>query len=191
MNLEETNQSAASRVSAWQITRLICFGVVAVSVLSCVAIAVSRSNGLTEVKVVAVDPDAEPRDHDLPLIKAHEALPDYELVVYHSSGLTTNLGTKPNTSAADGLTWTLNAPVPVCEIAGLRLQDQDKLVSDAITEVQIVSESAESDGYRFEFQTEHSASVGVQSFFRTPIGLAISAAFFLAVLLMLASAICA
>lgn len=191
MTNDTTDQTASVRPSAWQITRLICFGVVALSVLSCVAIAAYRSDGLTQVKVVALDPDAEPRDHDLPLIKRRDALPDYELVVHYSSGLTTNLGTKPNTLAADGLTWILNEPVPVCEIAGLRLQDRDTLFSDAITEVQVVSASAESDGYRFEFQTERSASVGVESFFRTPIGMAISAGFFLAVFLMVVSAICA
>jgi len=190
MSDDASDQTASSRPSAWQITRLICCAVVALSVLSCVAMAVYRSDGLTQVTVVALNPEAEPRDHILPLIKRHEALPDYRLVVHHSSGLTTNLGTKPNTSAADGLTWTLNEPVPVCEIVGLRLQEQDKLVSDAITEVQVVSTSAESDGYAFQFQTQRSASVGVQSFFRTPIGMAISAAFFLAVLLMIASALC-
>ena len=189
MNDEEDSQSDSPRMSAWKLIRLICLGVVATSVLSCVVIAASRSKGLTAVTVFVLDPDDEPQDHDLPFIKAHDALPDYELVAYRSSGATTSLGTKPNTSAAEGLTWTLNEPLPVCEVVGIRLQDQDKLISDSITEVQVVSEFAESDGYRFEFRTEHSVSVGVQSFFRTPIGMAISAAFFIAILLMLASAI--
>lgn len=183
------DQSAiSSPSSAWRITRLICCGVVAISILSCVAIAAARSNGLTQVTVVALDPGVEPRDHDIPLLKQKDALPDYELVVYLSSGLTIDLGTKPNTSAVDGLEWTLNEPVSVSEVAGVRLQDQDKLISDTITEVQITGDSAEADGYRFTFTTERSAAVGVSSFFRTPIGMAIFAAFFVAVLLMLAGA---
>ncbi|MBV08612.1 hypothetical protein [Rubinisphaera sp.] len=69
----------------------------------------------------------------------------------------------------------------------MRLQDQDKIISDVITEVQVTSDTAEADGYRFDFQTEYSLSVGIQSFFRTPIGKTISAAFIVAVLIIIFS----
>ena len=171
----------------WQITRLICFAIILLSVISCVVIAAIRSNGLTQVTVTALDWDNEPRDPIVPFMNPREALPDYELVVIDSSGQKTNLGTKPNTSAVHGLSWQLNEPVPVSEIVGLRLQDQDKIISDVITEVQVTSDTAEADGYRFDFQTEYSLSVGIQSFFRTPIGKTISAAFIVAVLIIIFS----
>ncbi|MEO2032947.1 MAG: hypothetical protein ABGZ35_12750 [Planctomycetaceae bacterium] len=175
--------------SLWQITKLVCCGVVIFSVLSCVGIAVVRSNGLTQVTVTALNADAEPRDHRIPLFKRKDALPDYEIVVSLNSGGAMYLGAKPNTSAVDGLTWTLNNPVSVSEVAGVRLQDQDKVVSDAITEVQVTSDSVSTTDYRFDFRTEHSASVGIKAFFLTPIGMAISAAFFIAVLLIIAGGI--
>jgi len=156
-----------------------------ISVLSCIAIAAIRSNGLTQVTVTALNVDAEPRDHVIPFIKRTDALPDYQIIISLSSDRTINLGTKLNTSAIDGLTWVLNDPVSVSEVVGVRLQDQDKMIADAIAEVQITSNSVSTADYRFDFQTERSASIGVKSFFQTPIGMAISAGFFIAVLLML------
>lgn len=107
----------------------------------CVIIAAIRSEGLTQFKVTALDEDAEPRDHGLPLIKQRDAFPDYEIVVMTQDGFKTRLGAKPNTLAKDGLDWTLNDPISVAEITGVRLQDQDKVISDAIAEVQITDKS--------------------------------------------------
>jgi hypothetical protein len=58
------------------------------------------------------------------------------------------------------------------------------LSPDPITEVQVVSETVELDGYRFDFSTEYSASLGVESFYNTPIGLVISGAIFIAIFVM-------
>ena len=180
--------STASAQSLWVTTKLICIGVVAVSVLSCVGIAAVRSTGLTQVSVTALDPKAEPRDHNIPFIKQKDALPDYQLVIYLSDGDQRDLGTKPNKLAADGLHWTLNEPVSVAEISGVRLYDQDKVISDAITEVQVTGDTVTADNYRCEFTTERSTTVGVQSFYSSPIGKAIAGAFCIAILLILASA---
>ena len=169
----------------WRATKLVCSAVIITSIFSCVGIAAVRSNGLVSVKVTALAAVAEPRDHGVPLLKQNDALPDYEIIVVLTSGQTINLGAKPNESAINGLTWTLNDPVSISEVVGVRLQDQDKLVSDALTEVQITDDVATSGNYRFEFKTERSASVGVKAFFLTPIGLAISAAFFVGVLIMI------
>jgi hypothetical protein len=79
-------------------------------------------------------------------------------------------------------------PISTSDIASVRLDDQDKILADAIVEVQLTGESVEVGNYRFEFRTERSMSVGIQSFFRTPIGMAISAAFTIAILLMLVTA---
>ncbi len=184
---DEATKSETS-ISPWRITSWICCSVVVISVIFCVIIAAIRSEGLTQVTVTALNEEAEPRDHALPLIKQKDALPDYEIVVMTQDGFKTRLGAKLNTSAKDGLDWTLNDPISVAEITGVRLQDQDKVISDAIAEVQITDKSVVAGNYRFDFQTEHSAAVGVQSFFKTPIGIAIATAFLIAVILMLVSA---
>lgn len=144
-----------------------------------------RSTGLVEVRVTALDAAAEPKDHDIPLFKQKEALPDYEVVVRTKRDQSIDLGTKIDTSAVDGLTWKLADPVSTAEIAGIRLQDQDKLASDVLTEVQIDGPEVVSGNYRFEFRTEQSFRIGIESFFQTPIGMAISGAFFVAILVML------
>ena len=184
---DHTIQSEIKNVkSAWHVTKLICIGVVVVSLLLCVVIAILRSEGLSQVTVTALEADAEPRDHGIPLIKQKDALPDYELRINLSSGESVKLGARPNTSAVKGLTWTLNEPVSVSDIVSVRLQEQDKLVSDVVAEVELTRDSVSVDNYRFDFTTAHSLSVGVQSFFRTPIGLAIAGAFFVAILITLA-----
>ncbi len=174
--------------SAWQVTKLICCGVVSMSVLACVIVAVIRSTGLTEVRVTALSEEDEPRDHNIPLFKKSDALPDYEIIIILNHGGKVRLGAKPNTSAVNGLTWKLSKPVSLAEISGLRLQDQDKLVSDAITEVQVESESVTSGNYRFDFTTKRSFGIGIVSFFETPVGMAICGAFAIAVMLIICSA---
>ncbi|WP_417847214.1 hypothetical protein [Thalassoglobus sp.] len=174
--------------SAWQVTKLICCGVVSMSVLACVIVAVIRSTGLTEVRVTALSEEDEPRDHNIPLFKKSDALPDYEIIIILNQGGKVRLGAKPNTSAVNGLTWKLSKPVSLAEISGLQLQDQDKLVSDAITEVQVESESVTSGNYRFDFTTKRSFGIGIVSFLETPVGMAICGAFAIAVMLIICSA---
>ena len=58
-------------------------------------------------------------------------------------------------------------------------------MSDAVAEVHISGPSVESNGYRFDFKTKRSVAVGVRAFFATPIGIAIVAAFGIAVLLII------
>lgn len=97
------------------------------------------------------------------------------------------LGAKPDTSAADGLSWNLSDPISLANIASVRLQEQDKLISDAIVEIQITDNSVTEKGYRFDFDSNRSISVGIGSFFQTPIGKAIAAGFCLAILFILLS----
>ena len=174
-------------MNAWRITSWVCVGVVVASVLACVAIAIVRSRGLVAVVVTAINPADEPVDHILPLVKRHEALPDYELVVLEVDGTSHYLGAKPDQSAAEGLEWRLSDPVSVARIATVRLREKDKVVSDEVAEVPVRGATIASGGYRFDFETERSFGVGVRSFFTTPIGMAISGAFFVAVLVMILS----
>lgn len=158
------------------------------SLAACVVLAALNSVGLSAVRVMALEDTVEPKDHNLPLVKQKEALPDYELIVVLRSGGQVKLGAKPDTSAADGLAWTLTEPVAIGDIASIRLEEQDTLVSDAIAEVQFSTEPVTDKGYEFSFTTTRSFGVGVQAFFRTPVGLAIVGALFVAIVLVLVSA---
>ena len=186
-DIENREQKADPTDTFGQVAKLVSAGVAILSVLICVVLAVIRSVGLVAVTVTAMDAKEEPRDHNLPLIKQKEALPDYEVAVNLTDGQKILLGTKTNTSAVDGLTWRLSDPISVGEIAGIRLLDQDKLVSDEITEVQLTGDSVKDGNYRLDFKTERSLSVGVGSFFRTPIGKAVTGAFTIAIVALVLS----
>ncbi len=177
------------RFTPWRVTSWICAGILAISVLLCIVIAGIKSVGLTGVTITALDPANEPKDPVLPLVNQHEALPDYELAIVRKTDGTIRLGTKPDTSAAKGLHWQIDDPVSVADIASLRLTEQDKIVSDVLAEVQVRGRSVDENGYRFEFEKQRSVGVGVEAFFKTPIGLAILTAVVLAVLVIIFSQI--
>lgn len=70
----------------------------------------------------------------MPFVKQKEALPDHEIILLLADGERINLGAKPDTSAADGLTWEVERAVSTHDIASVRLDEQDKLISDAVSE---------------------------------------------------------
>ena len=172
-------------MKTWNTARLVCSAVICIAVLSCVAIAAMRSKGLVAVRVTALADELS--DHDVPFLKRNEALPDYELSILSDDGSSCYLGTKPNTSASGGLTWTLDTTVPVSLIASVRLVEKDKLVSDTIAEVHVVADSVTSNDYRFDFDCQHSFAAGLAAFFRTPVGIAICIALVIAILYVLLS----
>lgn len=133
------------------------------------------------VTVTAPDPDKEPSDAKVPLADPRDALRDYELSVVDDLGATWPLGVKPNESAAAGLTWKLASPISISQVASVQLREKDMVISENLAVVHVQAASAESKGYRFEFETERSIGVGVQAFFRTPLGVAILVGFVLAV----------
>lgn len=173
--------------SPWRLMGWLCAAVVASSVVACLVMAGVRSKGLVQITVTALDAASEPSDHNLPFVKKKEALPDYELSLILVDGRKVQLGAIPDTSAVDGLTWNVNDPVSITDVASVRLREQDKLFSDSVAEVQIDGESTTQNGYRFDFALKRSVSVGVKSFFRTPIGQAISTGFCIAVVVMVLS----
>ncbi|MBN2294022.1 MAG: hypothetical protein JXM70_16470 [Pirellulales bacterium] len=182
-----TDESQKTAMCPWRLIGWLCAGLITASILACVVMAAIRSTGLTKITVTALDAASEPRDHALPLIKQKEALPDYELSLILTNGDKVSLGAKPDTSAVDGLAWHVNDPVSIVDVASVRLYEQDKVISDAVAEVQILGNSISENGYRFDFASERSMSVGVKSFFATPIGKAITTGFCIAIVLMLIS----
>lgn len=166
-------------------TKMIVLSTIALSVVSCFVIAAIRSEGLAKVTVTALDEAAEPVDHDLPLIKSVEALPDYSLIVNLTDGSQIKLGTRPNRSAIGGLAWQIANPVSIYDISSIRLEDEDTFLSDTIEEISLANDVVIAGNYRFEFETERSFAVGIASFFKTPIGIAITTAFSIAILIII------
>jgi hypothetical protein len=82
-----------------------------VSVLSCIVMAVIRSNALVEITVNTIDGDSEPLDCKLPLVKQLDSQPDYELALINDSGAKRYQGAESNQSAVVGIRWTLGDPV--------------------------------------------------------------------------------
>jgi hypothetical protein len=170
--------------SPWRITAWVCGGVICLSVFACLALAAMRSSGLVAVKVTALDEAAEPRDPGIPVVGKKISLPDYEVTLMLRNGAKIYLGAKPDTSAVEGLTWRISDPVSLSDIASVRLREQDKVVSDAIAEVHVSNEPVTENGYRFEFTSEHSFGLGIQSFFQTPVGKAIGMGFLITVVVL-------
>jgi hypothetical protein len=178
------------KTSPWQMIAWLFVGTIALSVVLCMVMAAVRSNGLTEITVTALDQADEPRDLNIPFLAKNQSLPDYEVSLILVGGGKVRLGAKPDTSAVNSLTWQLSDPVSIADVASVRLDEQDKVVSDAVVEVQALSGSTTEKGFRFDFATERSMSVGIKSFFGTPIGQAIVAGFFIAVLMMFVRVFC-
>ena len=169
------------RIAAWSLCLLIAGGVV-----SCVAMAAARSMALTAVTVTALDAAAEPRDHALPFVRQTEALPDYEITLRGRESFDRrSLGAKPNRSAVDGLRWEAAAPVALTEIASVELSDRDAALSDNLAAVQPTALTAADGNYRFEFESSRSWEAGVDSFFGTPLGKALTAGVTIAVVVLI------
>lgn len=161
------------------------------SLLACVALAYQQSVGVVAVTVTATEEAVEPETggllSKLPLLGAKEKQPDYDLSLRLTSGRTVSLGTKQDQTAAQGLSWTLNDPVSVSEVASVRLRERGRYLSEPVVEVPLQPDGAAAKGYQFSFVLERSFAVGLHSFFGTPIGKAIAAAFFIAILALLLS----
>ena len=187
-NADESNENESpdsKTYSPWRTTAWICCTVIVGSVVACLVVASIKSEGFIGVTVTATDKSVEPKDHNIPFIKRTDALPDYQLIVVTKRWSTVKLGAKPNTSAVEGLEWTLTDPISVADIVGIRLVDQDKVLSDALTEVEVSDSSITSKGFRFDFETQRSLKVGLESFFDTPIGKTITTAFSIAILIVI------
>lgn len=183
----QTQSADRTGISLWLLTGCLALAFVVGAILTSILMSFARSTGLSEIKVTALEESAEPRDHDLPFINQKEALPDYKITVNLSNGRRIQLGTKLDTSAVDGLVWPLNELVNIDDVASIKLVEEDKLVSDAIAEVKLQGDSTTEGAYRFDFVYERSFALGVKSFFASSIGVAITSAFSIALLLLILS----
>lgn len=165
----------------------ICSVILIGSVFLCILIAANNSRGLSEVHVICIDSKLEPNDAGIPFVLSKEQLPDYFISISCTHKWDVKLGTLLNQSAKDGLSWKLPDPIPLSLISGIRLKEEDKLLSDDIVEVPMnpKAQPVSMGNYRFTFQTEVSFWVGVEAFFQTPIGRIICTFFIIVCLILL------
>ena len=184
-NLTSPNPEASQATRLGISNRLLLLAATGAVFLSLVAL---RSKSLTRVTITAIESGAEPKDHELPFFRKKEALPDYNVSVVKTNSDQIDLGSKPDQSAVSGLTWVLPDPVSVAQIASVRLDDKDKLISDAISEVQFTSETVTYGNYEFEFDTEISISAGLYAVFSDFFGRGVSVLLLFVIFLVILSA---
>ncbi|MAT15150.1 MAG: hypothetical protein CMJ46_07750 [Planctomyces sp.] len=166
----------------------ICVGLLIAAVASSLYMAKLRSTTLKSVKVTFVG-EEELRDHDLPLIKQREALPDYGLYLNHRRHGRILLNTHLDQSAKEGLAWDDFEEYSVEDISAVRLFDEDKIISEDLAEVRISAEPVTLNEYQFEFTVEESFDVGLKSFWDTPVGTAVIWSIGIVLLVMIGAAI--
>ncbi len=142
----------------WKLVSGLCAIITLCLILLTLIISIPKGVGIEAVTVTALEDTEEPKDHNVPLIKQKEALPDYEIMILMDFGSLKSI-TKPDTSAKEGITWTFAEPALLSHTRGIRLVEKDKMLSDVLAEVEYSQEQVISNGYRFEFKTTRSISL--------------------------------
>jgi len=185
-----TMESANGTQMFGQMLRWLCGVVIVICIAASIGVSFARSRCLSSIKVTAIDPSIEPRDHKIPFFKQKEALPDYQIVIRNRNRwISSKLETKVDQSAVDGLNWQLAHPISFKDISLIQLRDKDKIISDPIAEVSVLGDSIEEAGYRFDFSFERSLSVGFTSFFDTQVGMAIMTGFCSVIVILISSVV--
>lgn len=160
------------------------------SLAVCLGLAIAHSDGVVAVSVTPSQAQpAKTGIRDRVMEMAAPKTDDYNLRLKLKNGGSVDLGTKHNATPGQGMTWNLGNAVSVADVMTVELRTRALVGSKPLAEVPLILAGTTSGDYAFTFQTERSFRIGVESFFATPIGKMIAAAFFIAVLLFLFSLI--
>jgi hypothetical protein len=154
-------------VSSLAVLLLITF--VGLFVYGCLA----NADAITQVRLRLLAGSEEPRDHQLPGFGDDDLLPDYMLRVY-TGDRWRQIGTRPNTSAKDWLTFPVTDPMPLRHAFEFQLIEDDKLEDDVLEVVPIIGNRLKGKNFEYEVSTEGSLKSGMEWFFETSVGKAIS-----------------
>jgi len=147
--------------------------VVGVLALVFLVLSAINSEGIDSVTVTFVGPGDEVRDNVVLGIGKEDERPDYRLDIVHGQGRH-RCGTVLNRSAAEGITFTVADDISISRVQELVLVEDDKLQDDTVARVQPSGETISAGGYRFDVTTSRSFKVGLDWFFSTEVGKAIS-----------------
>lgn len=163
--------------------KLLWYGLLVLLATAFITLCIANSETLAAIRIKLLDGQTDRMDRKLPLImSAGEELPDYraEILIqdhWHE------VGTIPNSSARDWLSYHLSDQPNALLVQRLRIVEDDKLSDDLVDEVSVVGDTAQ--GTVFTYAFEHSASfkAGMDWFAGTALGKTIFTAIGIAVLL--------
>jgi hypothetical protein len=167
-------------MSAWRIAQLAAGALVLFLIAAFGIGCMLNADAINQIEVRLKPGVEEPGDHHLLGVGDADKLPDYSLSIRTKDGWEP-VGTRLNTSAAQGLTFPVTNGIPFRGIAELRLVEDDKFENDVLE--QVPADGTKISGKQFDFAlaTERRFEAGMEWFFSTPPGKAISLGITLAV----------
>jgi hypothetical protein len=167
-------------MTAWRIARIVA-GILALVLLAAFGIGcMLNAESISTIEVRLKPGVQEPGDHHLLGIGNEDKLPDYSLSVRTRRGWEL-IGTRLNTSAVDGLTFPVKNGTSLRSAAELRLVEDDKVENDVLELLPVSGTKLSGKEFDFSLTTERRFESGMEWFFDTPPGKAISLGITLAV----------
>jgi hypothetical protein len=135
-----------------------------------------NSIALTSVSIHLKEGVKEHMDHTLLTLGAEHRLPDYKVQLRVSRKfLARDLGTKLNTSATNWLEYPVTDHVPFRQVQEVVIIEDDKVENDLLERMQVTGTEMQGAIFRYRLTTNRSFDVGMEWFFDTPVGKAVTA----------------
>jgi hypothetical protein len=175
-------------MSAWKLVKFVCLALAILLVAVFAAGSLMNADAITQVRVQLLPGKEEPGDHHLLGIGEEDRLPDYSIRI-RTMDHWQQIGTRLNTSAGHGISFPLAAPISLRQASELQLIEDDKLENDVLEQLPISGTTFAGERFEFEISTERSSKAGMEWFFDTPVGKAISAGITIAVIVLILAAV--
>jgi hypothetical protein len=166
---------------------LLAFGAITFAGLF-VALSFKNSTVVKSVAIHLNDGVKEHRDPSLLGVGKEHQLPDYQVKLHVTRRFrNVDLGTRLNTSATNWIEFAVKDVVPLRHLQEVLIIEDDKVVNDVLDRVPVRNETTEGRLFQCRLATERSFEAGMNWFFDTPVGKAVSAGIALFVILLLIS----
>jgi hypothetical protein len=144
-----------------------------------------NSSIVTSVAIRLNEGVREHRDPTILGLGREHQLPDYRVKLHVTKRfLNIDLGTKLNTSATNWLEYPVKDIVPLRHVQEVLIVEDDKVASDILERFQIVDQTAQGKSYHCRLNMTRSFEAGMQWFFSTPVGKAVSIGIIILVVLI-------
>ncbi len=168
--------------------RPILFALVGIFTLTFLLLSWKNSLVVTSVSIKVKEGVKEHTDHTLLGIGAESHLPDYKVKLrVNRKLLAIDLGTKLNTSATNWISFSVAETAPVRNLQEIIIIEDDKVESDTLDRIQPTGESFDGSSFHVRLTTERSFDAGLNWFFSTPPGKAISTGIIITIILVIMS----
>jgi hypothetical protein len=165
----------------WRIARIVAGALLILLFSAFVLGCLLNAEAIKEVRVRLKPGAEEPGDHHLLGIGDRDKLPDYSLRI-RTRNRWAAAGTQLNTTAANWLVFPVKAALPLRHALELQLVEEDKLENDVLEQLPLTAMTITGKQFEFQIGTERSFESGMEWFFDTPIGKAISLGITIAVI---------